>query len=544
MAVVTLGDPSTVAEPVVLEPFPLLDPEGNPLPGLASPWSLLVDPGRARLLVGDRTAARLARLTWDDTFALTVAGAVDVPGPVGAMAIEPVGWGPLGNEAGRWIYAVDGRSGGVMVLDADDLSQLIISLATRDPMDWQSEIVVGGLAQDVLIARTAIDPVPTTPAPEVLHGTFAYVISSSGEVYAVDIEDHVNPDCWDGATAGEGSYLEDVCPRHVLRNASASSTGPYLSATPALYRASSEGEGIAVSFVDRPDPNYPVFQDWDAPVVPPAEDRSYGITFDDDPRRAVSQTWVAEYEGVIPWTDGTGGNIDPGGMLLDRSMPFCARGVLPGDILIIKDGPDDSVRPDCGSGGWGPVGAEASLEYRIVEAHSDYLVFEEIPADGYPLLPTEDCFPYAVSYEIRAGGEWLVWGEGTGFAHHVIADAAGICVEEPGPEICTEWLDCQSDPIDFRCLYSGRAREGERYRNPYLCFTLLPGTEATPRGLRWEFHASGGFEPLVVETGQMPVAGAMDTTTRTGPALLVVDSASDGLIRVDLDGFSVTDNWP
>jgi hypothetical protein len=86
--------------------------------------------------------------------------------------------------------------------------------------------------------------------------------------------------------------------------------------------------------------------------------------------------------------------------------------------------------------------------------------------------------------------------------------------------------------------------EGELFRNPWICFEMESGTSPTPRGLRYELKAAGGFEPLAATVGSLPVAAVLDATTRTGPALLVLDASTDGLSRIDLDGFEVTDNWP
>jgi hypothetical protein len=55
--------------------------------------------------------------------------------------------------------------------------------------------------------------------------------------------------------------------------------------------------------------------------------------------------------------------------------------------------------------------------------------------------------------------------------------------------------------------------------------------------------ATGGFEALAEDAGEMGMAVALDATTRTGPALLVVDSSSDGLSRLDLNGFTISDVW-
>jgi hypothetical protein len=124
-------------------------------------------------------------------------------------------------------------------------------------------------------------------------------------------------------------------------------------------------------------------------------------------------------------------------------------------------------------------------------------------------------------------------------------DTTRRCVEAPDATACPPPVDCMADlPTEFRCLNQARAREGVYFRNPWICFVMDPGTEATRRGLRYELKASGGFEPLVAEVGSLPVAAVLDPTTRSGPALLVLDSSVDGLSRIDLDGFEVSDYWP
>jgi hypothetical protein len=498
------------------------------------------------------------------------------------MAIEPLGWDVTANLPGRWIYAVDGRAGGVMVLDAETLD--FFDLSIRDPMEWRSEIVVPGLAQDVVIARVWQQEAPTTSDPTVFHGTFGFIVSSVGETFAVDIEDWSNPDCWkDGAIGGTdpGDYLDDIahCPRHVLRNASQTGDhpGPYWSAPPALF----DKADISVGYTDEPLADYPRFDGFRDryPFPPPDDDPSYGVWFFEypgigqpDPRRAVSQTWIVDYEAVIPWTDGTGGQVQAGTeegtfQLVDRGMPFCARGVLAGDHLIINDGPGplDETTP-CGD--FGSSENPAKPEYRIREAHNNSLVLEPIAADQP--LPTAECFPWLVTYEVRVSGQWLVRGDVTGFQHHVITGGTDgtECVEDPDVAACPPWDSCTQavgdpladPPIDLRCLFSGRAVEtppgsdGVLYRNPYICFSMKQGEavdssgalvpQRTARRTRYELKAAGGFRSVSVDTGLLPVAVAADTTGRTGPALVVVDSSSDGLIRVDLDGFDATDNWP
>ena len=71
------------------------------------------------------------------------------------------------------------------------------------------------------------------------------------------------------------------------------------------------------------------------------------------------------------------------------------------------------------------------------------------------------------------------------------------------------------------------------------------GDPADPpgRGLRYELEATGGFVPLSETVGRLPVAGVLDVTGDTGPAVLVADSSTEGLTRVDLDGFEAINTW-
>ena len=40
------------------------------------------------------------------------------------------------------------------------------------------------------------------------------------------------------------------------------------------------------------------------------------------------------------------------------------------------------------------------------------------------------CFPQAISYVVRAGGQWLVRGDATGVANSMTADSTGRCVQD------------------------------------------------------------------------------------------------------------------
>ncbi len=528
------GDDHAVGPPVALDTAP--GPGGEPIEGLAAPWSLAVDEARGRVLVGDRNRGMLAVLVRDASGDLVVDRAAPLEGPAIALAVEPPGWGPAGDEPGRWIYAADGFAGGVMVLDAESLEP--VDLSSGDPAEWRSQIVVRGLVKDVAIGRVEQQEPPERPDPKVLHGTFAFLVTSAGQVVVVDIEDRGAAACWSGSAAGEGDY---ACPRHVVRSGVPAPSTPYWSAPPSLLLPG----GTPVTYDPQPSAEHPRFADWAAEDDAQPPRPTYGVPFDADARRAVNQTWAIEFEGAIPWTDGVGGNVerhdlDPGlAVLSDRGMPFCSRGVLAGDRLVIRQGPDPLAGTEADCRVFETPQIDASMErwrteYAIADAFQDRLVLAPIP--GGPPAPTEECFPYAVKFGVRVSGEWVVVGATTGLLHRVVAGPGGLCIEEPA--------DCGVEPVPLRCLHSGRAVEGERFLNPYFSFTMVSGTSPTPRGLRYEMAAGGGFQALSEDVGALPAAGALDLSGRTGPALLVVDSASEGLVRVDLRRFALRDNWP
>ena len=137
-------------------------------------------------------------------------------------------------------------------------------------------------------------------------------------------------------------------------------------------------------------------------------------------RRAQTQEWRLTYEGHIPYSHGIGGNIEPGGVLSDSGLPFCVVGVRTGDILVIE-GPPTPLSEDTDCSDYQQE-KESETAYRITEAYQYRMVFEPMvnPDNKEYPVPTEECFPFAVSFYARAAGAWTVVGTKTGGMAEVV----------------------------------------------------------------------------------------------------------------------------
>lgn len=320
----------------------------------------------------------------------------------------------------------------------------------------------------------------------------------------------------------------------------------------------------------------------------PVTYQTYGVFLDwSHPDRARSQEWLMTFEGIIPGTSRRSGNIqtwaDPDpedacgtyAEFHDRAATFCSWGVCgfvdcegSADRLVILDQPAplDPETTDCSV--YETREGEV-IEYRIREAFNSVLVIEPVHDNEgncpYP-LPTPECFPYAVSYEIRAAGQWIMEGQSTGFLHQRTVGADGRCAYESYVASCGD-VTCDmtgegEDPLqpigwegDSRCLLTSRVREGEVFANPFFCLVVQPGLCGERAGtfcddpdevfptvrdswMRWSVR--GGFREQRVEVGSLP--GVLRFNPGDG-SLYAIDRSDRGLVEVDLDTLRVIRNY-
>ncbi|HSC88474.1 MAG TPA: hypothetical protein VLC09_14425 [Polyangiaceae bacterium] len=227
-------------------------------------------------------------------------------------------------------------------------------------------------------------------------------------------------------------------------------------------------------------------------------------------------------------------------------------------------------------------------DFRIVEAYQDYLELEPRSATGAEadeiVAMLACCFPDVISYKVRAGKQWVVRGEVTGFRHAVRAEAVTVdgatqyqCVrdcdplrgEEQGRAFEISSTDC-ADPNpniegfcavgprtdeDLVCAYNtGNGRPVEPggvaseciFDAPNRRFAMYRGLAPSQRGMSFGFEVQGGFSPMVVpltDTSITTVLPVSLTPVPTFGGMAVVDSQSRGLMMIDLQAAAVTDTF-
>lgn len=233
------------------------------------------------------------------------------------------------------------------------------------------------------------------------------------------------------------------------------------------------------------------------------------------------------YEGVLPSTnrtDGLAGDSDPSRFDVG-SLDVCRAGVEVGDVLIIKTAPGTETGgvPTACKGFEAPEGREDFLSYSVIGVRDGELELEVLDAAaGQPAyvqaLPSRECFPRGLSYEVRVPGQWLVAGSTTGVVSGK-ERLGGVCVPT-------------------QAAASGRASArvltGARYIGLYYSFYLYPGAVEPIRDLSFKMTLSRNFSPASTEGGlaiqpdtPSPVQIIFADRLPGGRFIFVVDSSDD-----------------
>jgi hypothetical protein len=213
-----------------------------------------------------------------------------------------------------------------------------------------------------------------------------------------------------------------------------------------------------------------------------------------------------------------------------------------GAELFQGDGPARlSGRPLCDEF-FGPIEIQSPRrDYRIVEAHEDYLLIEPRsyrydPENRDSLTRRRQlsefaacCFPGPALYQVRGGNQWIVRGSSTSFAHDVTTDPTSYrCVSDCNPMAShlrgrAFELSCSGNcpaatgdtqpavgPAvpgqDFACVVDGTADgidPGEPgsecvFENLTTRFAMYRGQEPSRRGMTFRWQLSDGFAPLII----------------------------------------------
>lgn len=310
----------------------------------------------------------------------------------------------------------------------------------------------------------------------------------------------------------------------------------------------------------------------------PAAAHQNWVAFDfHEPRAHVTQDWGVTYEGQIPGFGGHVGRLqcaqpeqtpatcDPQKLeLWDPSGSFCDRGVLPAsafprspvsgpaeqDLVTIADGFLDDGDPYWRGVGdacspircrttFGPPELPTSArDLPIAQAYQDHLVLEakdvRDPSDPTKTIPIACCFPTLVSYQVRAGGQWIVAGSVSGFVHDVVADPATLA--------CVRSCDQSGAPLrnpriaELDPSATPPALDDPRlFRNAQMQFAIWRGKQPSVRDMSFGFHVTGGFSPLVMGLSASS-AVAPQSVTFVSPLgeLALPDAASQGVVFLSL----------
>jgi hypothetical protein len=297
-----------------------------------------------------------------------------------------------------------------------------------------------------------------------------------------------------------------------------------------------------------------------------------------EPRAHATQVWTVTYEGTLPWFTGRRGLLhcadpkkealecelgdNPSNLELhDSSVGFCDGGaqgedLAPGgDILEITDNlPDpadpywataqECTRSDCEEV-FGTLEAPRVLDRGepigrdiiIAKSYQGRLSLRPSATmrEGLPPVPVACCFPYPVSYTVRARQQWIVTGQATGFSHRLIPNKNDTaCMESGDPNSAlrngrvvarspSEPVPAYDDPAVFR--------------NAQLRFVIWdmdencanPPCAARVRDRFFSFQEAGGFVAMRLSIAPDPVLPQSVRYVRGLQQLAITDPISRGL---------------
>lgn len=323
-----------------------------------------------------------------------------------------------------------------------------------------------------------------------------------------------------------------------------------------------------------------------------------------EPRAHPTQAWALTYEGALPWFAARRGRLqcaDPSKRadecelgdnpshleLYDSAVGFCDGGTQgedmspAGDLLEIIDDMPDAADPywsttklcsrqdcetvfgtidaprviDAGKPAGRDIVIAKSYQAKLSLKNSVALKRDEDDKDRH--IPVACCFPYPVAYGIRANAHWILTGQATGFAHHLVPDPES---KSNAPDLQACVPSC--DPT--LALRNGRvvARDASAgtpvpkyddldsiFHNAQLRFVLwdMEGSNCKPpcaakvRDRYFAFQETGGFLPMRFPlSSSQPIMPTSVKFVRGIQMLSIPDPVGQGLMLFDLNRLATT----
>lgn len=506
-------------------------------------------------------------------------GSLRAAAPVRDLAITPPVPDSLdaGAPTRRYLYAIDDRDGTVFVMDASTGHVLPVApdvARRRDRIPFRASARAIEVISTSGERRTG-DECTAQPdlAPTLLRGVFVSVALSDGTIRFVDVYD-LDASCRNGGTNASECHFElnetlSFVGRHRPRIGSRIATGVALDQPPTANLGGSTlryGEDGTVP-MESATPTFAELGD----ACPSGLGQVYPTSGNPrictvaDPWASEQETWSITWQGAIPGTASTAGNLQPldadGVVVIDTGIELCSRGALAadgaaavpagqgepeegyaGDLVAITSPLPDATESDvaCRS----LVGLETSDTQRpvllpireIVTAPSGgsrIVIAADAPVvdrDGMTVQDVLRCFaPTAdteelVGFDVRVREGYAVVGSRTGFAHRVVR--VGDRCE----------VDVTQDP-----LQQGRAFVGRRFDSERLALSLVyPATAIGRPDLTISFTVTDAPNQLFVSLA------AVGSTTSTGTLpteivwnaldqrLYAIDEVRRGLVRIPI----------
>lgn len=484
-------DGTTLLDPPLVAPRDTSAATGTP-----RPWGLLVDSELGRLLVAD---AALPIVHVIDLATGMELDPINVGAPTRELVLTPrvpavfPAWQPAGGDPseGTWIaapaserflYAIDETDGSVLVVDYSDPARgsfgavLPVDVQGARPVD-RVPLAFPAFALEVIASD--YDPAALahcanndTSSPIDLRGVFVAAGGSDGRVRIVDVYD-LDATCRGDTTCRPSPprtlFDEDdqrvFVRRHRLRIGSFLLQGDDVRAETATWTTGTGGSAMVDETGQTTVPEQvPALTALTCPaglgrVFPPSASATatYACAVT-DPWAATPQSFQLAYQGVIPGTASTGGNLVAGEAAIESRLDFCDRGVLgsedvpttgylagyAGDVLAITGAlpPSTDEDADCVAliGGDDPEAILFPIARALTRdpgvGYAGRLELDlSAPGDGARFEEVRRCFPELLTFEVRSGqGSYVVQSTREGMIHGIVRGAGDRC-EVPASEL-------------------------------------------------------------------------------------------------------------